>query len=90
MRRGSKSLSDLQQLFRFDVSVGEQVSLQVRSLIEAALTDWTSVRSLLKVEYFMNSQSSVLTESFPTIIAFEGFLFGVNISMIPGKDKVKK
>ena len=58
--------------------------LQVGSLIKASLADWTSVRRLLVVKDFVNSQGSVLAETLATIITFERFLFAVNVAMIPG------
>ena len=80
----SQPLCYFQQLFRLDVGVSEEMRLQVGSLIKASLADWTSVRRLLVVKDFVNSQGSVLAETLATIITFERFLFAVNVAMIPG------
>ena len=83
MRGGSKALSNLQQLFWFDVGVGVKVGLEVGSLIETALTNGTSVRRFLKMKNFVNSQCPVLTETFSAILTFKWFLLGMDIAMVP-------
>ena len=83
MRSSSQALSNLQQLFWFDISVSVQVGLEVGSLIETALTNGAPVRGLLKMKYFVDSQSSVLTETLPTVLALKWLLLRVNIPVIP-------
>ena len=53
-RRGLQSLGELEQLLWLDVGVGEQVGLQVRSLVETSLAHWASVRRLFVVQDLVN------------------------------------
>ena len=75
-------LGDLQQLPGLDVSVRQQMGFQVGPLVEASLTNWTTVRGLLHVEDLVNCQCSRLAETLSTLITFEGLFFGVNVAMI--------
>ena len=88
VRQRLQAVCYLQQLFRLDISVGLQVSLQVGALVETALTYWTSMWSLLVVKYFVNCQGPRLTESFPAVRAFKWFLFGMNVAVIPGIERL--
>jgi hypothetical protein len=58
------------------------VRLEIGSLIEASIADWTFMWRLFQMCDFMNGECARLTESFSTIIALEWLLFGVNITMI--------
>ena len=53
-RGGLQSLGELQQLLWLDVSVRQQMGLQVGSLVETSLTDWAAVGRLFVVENFVN------------------------------------
>lgn len=64
------------------LGVNLHVSLQVRTLIEGSMTNWTFVRRLFEMGDFMHGECTRLTESFATIVALEGLLFGVNVAMI--------
>ena len=62
--------------------MGQQVGLQVGPLVEASLTNWTTVRGLLHVEDLVNCQGSGLAEALAAFVTFEGLLFGVNVSVV--------
>lgn len=62
--------------------MGEKVSFQVTSLIKGSSACGAFVRRFLQVQGFMNRQSSRLTKSLPALLTFEGFLLGVNISVV--------
>ncbi len=76
-------LSDLQQLLWLDVSVGQQMGLQVGALVEAALAYGTPVRALLHVEDLVNGQGARLAEALPAVVALEGLLLGVDVPVVP-------
>ena len=61
----------------------EEVGLEVGPLVEAPLTDGAAVRRLLEVEDLVHGQGAVLAETFPTIIALERLLFGVDVAVVP-------
>ena len=63
--------------------VCEEVGLEVGPLVEAPLTDGAAVRRLLVVEDLVHGQGAVLAETFPTIIALERLLFGVDVAVVP-------
>ncbi len=69
------SVSNFQKLPRLDISVRQQVGLEVRALVEASLTNRTSVGTLLHVEDTVDSKCPRLAETFAAFIAFEGLLF---------------
>ena len=62
--------------------MGEQVGLQVGPLVEASLADGTSVRTFLHVEDLVDGQGSRLAEAFPTVVALEGLLLGVDVPVV--------
>lgn len=66
-------------VIRFDVGMGEKVSFQVGSLIEAARTDGTFVGRLFHVEDFVYGERSRLAEALSALAAFKWFLFRMNI-----------
>jgi hypothetical protein len=76
-------LRNLQQLLWLDVSVGQQMGLQVGALVEAALAYGTSVRALLHVEDLVDGQGAGLAEALPAVVTLEGLLLGVNVSVVP-------
>ena len=88
MRCGAKSLCNLQQLLGFDVGVSEQVGLEIGPLVETSLTDRTAMRRLFKMENLVDSQCSVLTKPFAAIITLEGFLFRMDITVVPEIEKI--
>jgi len=65
---------------RLDVGVGEQVGLQIGTLVEGAIAHGALVRRLLHVQDLVDSQSAGLTESLAALRALEGLLLGVDIS----------
>lgn len=65
---------------RLDVSVGEQVGLQIGTLVEGAIAHGALVWRLLHVQDLVDSQSAGLTESLAALRALEGLLLGVDIS----------
>jgi len=65
---------------RLDIGVGEQVGLQIGSLVEGAIAHWALMRRLLHMQDLVDSQSSGLTESLAAFGTLEGFLLGVDIS----------
>jgi len=50
-------------IVRLDIGVGEQVGLQIGSLVEGAIAYGTLMRRLLHMQDLVDSQSSGLTES---------------------------
>ena len=90
MRCGAKSLCNLQQLFGLDVSVSEQVSLEIGSLVETSLTYRAAMGSLFKMENLVDSQCSVLTKPLAAVITLERFLLGMDVSMVPEHEKIVK
>ena len=76
-------LRNLQQLLWLDVSVGQQMGLQVGALVEAALADGTPVRALLHVEDLVDGQGAGLAEALPAVVALEGLLLGVDVPVVP-------
>lgn len=67
---------------RLEVCMGEKVSFQVTSLIKGSSACGTFVRRFLHMQRFMNSQRSRLTKSLAALLTFEGFLLGVNVSVV--------
>ena len=68
--------------------VCEEVGLEVGPLVEAPLTDGAAVRRLLVVEDLVHGQGAVLAETFPTIIALERLLFGVDVAVVPAIEQI--
>jgi hypothetical protein len=76
-------LRNLQQLLWLDVSVGQQMGLQVGALVEAALAYGTPVRALLHVEDLVDGQGAGLAEALPTVVTLKGLLLGVDVPVVP-------
>ena len=72
---------------RLDISVSEEVGLEVAALVEGTTAGGTFVRGLLEVKGLMHSQRPCLAESFTTVRALEWFLFGMDV---PGENRRKK
>ena len=70
----------------FNVCVGEKMRFQIASLVEAPPTSVTFVRRLIHVQNPVDSQSSALAETFPTVIAFEWLVLAMNVPT--GLDKL--
>lgn len=68
-------------MIRLDVGVGQEVSLEVGALVEAARAHWALMGGLLHVENFMDCQGARLAESLSALAAFKWFLFRMNISV---------
>jgi len=68
-------------IVRLDIGVGEQVGLQIGSLVEGAIAHWALMRRLLHMQDLVDSQSSGLTESLAAFGALEGLLLGVDVSV---------
>ena len=68
-------------LVRLQVRVGEEMRLEVGSLVEAAGTDWALVRRLLQVQNAVDGQRPRLAETFAAIGAFERLLLRVNVTV---------
>jgi hypothetical protein len=64
-----------------DVGVREEVSLQVRALVEAPAANRTLVRRLLHVQDLVHGQRARLAEALAALDAFKWFLFGMDISV---------
>jgi hypothetical protein len=60
--------------------VSQQMSLEVRALIETAVAHGTLVRRLFHVQNLVHRQSATLTKSFPALDAFERLLLGVDVA----------
>lgn len=60
------------------------MSLEIRSLIEAAVADGTLVRRFFHVEDLVYGERATLTKSFPAFDAFEWLFLRVNVA---GKEK---
>lgn len=58
------------------------VRLKISSLVECAIAYGALVRCFFEMRHFVDSKRARLTKAFATIIALEGLLFGVNVSMI--------
>ena len=58
------------------------MGLEVGPLVEAALTNGTSVGTFLHVEDAMDGKRPRLAEAFATFVAFERLLLGVNVSVV--------
>lgn len=78
----AKDLATRGTVVRLDVGVCEQMRLQIGALIERSIADGTLVRRLLHVQDLVHGQRARLAESFATFGALEGFLLGVNVSVI--------
>lgn len=61
------------------VSVRQEMSFQITSLIKASRANWTLVGRFLHVKYFVNCQSSTLAKTFAAFSTFEWFLFAVDV-----------
>lgn len=85
-------------MVRFDVGVGQQMRLKIRSLVEAPAAHGTLVGRFLHMQDLVNGQRPRLAESLSAFQAFEGFLLGVDVSAISffgkgnprGREKKKK
>ena len=64
------------------VRVGEEMGLEVRSLVEAPLAYRTLVRGLLHVEDLMDCQGAGLTEALAALGTFEWLLLRVDVSVV--------
>ncbi len=76
-------LRNLQELLWLDVSVGQQMGLQVGALVEAPLANGTPVRALLHVEDLVDGQGARLAEALPAVVTLEGLLLGVDVPVVP-------
>lgn len=65
-----------------DVGVGEEVSLEVGSLVEGATACVALVRRVLHVEDAMHCQRPRLTEPFATLAALERLLLRVDVPVV--------
>lgn len=70
----------------FNVGVGEQMGLQIGSLVEAPVADRTFVRGLFHVQDLMNGQSARLAEPFTTLQALEWLFLRVDVPDEEKKD----
>lgn len=70
-------------LIGFVICMRQEMRFQIGPLVEAATTDRTFVRRLLKVEDLVYCQGSGLTEAFATLSALEWFLLRMDV---PGTD----
>ena len=77
----SEDFAARRALVRFQVRVGQEMRLEVGSLVEAAGTDGTLVRRLLQVQNAVDGQRPRLAETFAAIGAFERLLLRVNVTV---------
>lgn len=73
-------------LVRLQVCVGEEVSLEVATLVEAPPAGWALVGRLLHVKDFVDGQRAALTKAFTTLATFERLLLAVDV---PGEERQK-
>lgn len=76
------SVGDLQELSGLDIGMGQQMGLEVGPLVEASLTNGTSVGRLLHVQDSVDGQGPRLAEAFAAFIALERLLFRVDVSVV--------
>lgn len=73
-------------VIRLDVGVRQEVSLQVRPLVEGSTAHGTLVRRFLHVEDLVDRQGPGLAEALAALRALEGFFFAVDV---PGSRKCR-
>lgn len=61
------------------ITMSQQVSFQVRSLVETLVADWAFMRRFFHMQNFMHRQCSRLAESFATLGALKWLLLRMNI-----------
>ena len=76
------SVSNLKELSGLDVGMGQQMGLEVGPLIEASLTNGTSVGRLLHVKDSVDGQCPRLAKALAAFIALERLLFRVDVSVV--------
>ena len=62
--------------------MSEQVSFQIRTLIERFPTGRATMGRLLEMQDLVDGQSSRLAKTFAALVALEGFLFGMNVAVV--------
>ena len=67
---------------RLVVCMSEEVSLEVRSLVETSSANGTLVRGLLHVKDLVHCQCAGLTEALAALQTLERFLFGVDVAVV--------
>lgn len=75
----AKDLSAMGAFVWLEVGMGEEVGLQVGTLIEGPRADRTLMRGLVHVKDLMHCQRPRLTKSLTTFSTFEWLLLTVNV-----------